>query len=391
MQVDLVEERIAHPVPYDENLLERARTQWQFGDWDSLAQLDRDALHHHPDRAKLALLAAAGRLQTRGADEARQFIRLAQDWGVSKTLLTRILVAGVHNSLGRSAAISGNPSRALTHFEESLAIGLPGSDLKLVTAARARYQLGSFGGAILASASVTLLAREKGHSDALAHTRPNLVATSANSATPASIVVAGMRHSGSTALFNLIRLALKQEGIPFTAGYSENAEHQQAFAVTRHLKLIKTHEFRDDIAYATSIVITTRRDLRDSVASAKRRGFSLLERVGGDIEYAKYNRSLHDIWLPHSDYVFEYERFMYAPVEETRKLFDFLGLEHANAEEIQKTVAALPTDRYQETLLSPTHITDPEHAKTYLDTLSGGVIEKINNDHARWLARYGYQ
>jgi hypothetical protein len=51
-------------VPYDENLLERARTQWQFGDWDSLAKLERDTLQHHPDRAKLALLAAAGHLRT---------------------------------------------------------------------------------------------------------------------------------------------------------------------------------------------------------------------------------------------------------------------------------------------------------------------------------------
>ena len=26
-----------HLVPYDENLLERSRTQWQFGDWERLA------------------------------------------------------------------------------------------------------------------------------------------------------------------------------------------------------------------------------------------------------------------------------------------------------------------------------------------------------------------
>jgi len=42
-------------VPCDENPLKRARTQWQFGDWQSLAQLDRATLQHHPDRAKLAL------------------------------------------------------------------------------------------------------------------------------------------------------------------------------------------------------------------------------------------------------------------------------------------------------------------------------------------------
>ena len=117
----------------------------------------------------------------------------------------------------------------------------------------------------------------------------------------------------------------------------------------------------------------------------------MLEHVGGDIEYAKYNRSLHDIWLPHSDYIFEYERFVRTPVEEVQKVLDFLDLKQASAEDIYKAVATLPTDQYQTTLLSPSHITDPEHTKTYLDTLSSVVIEKINNDHALWLTRYGYQ
>jgi hypothetical protein len=38
-------------VPYDERLLERSRTQWQFGDWDSLVKLDRETLQHHPPTA----------------------------------------------------------------------------------------------------------------------------------------------------------------------------------------------------------------------------------------------------------------------------------------------------------------------------------------------------
>lgn len=140
VQVDVVEERIAHPVPYDENLLERARTQWQFGDWDSLAQLDRDALQHHPDRAKLALLAAAGRLQTNRVAEARQFIQLAQDWGVSKKLVAQILMSGVHNSLGRAAALAKKQTLALQHFKSAITIGTPGAELRLTAHARADLQ-----------------------------------------------------------------------------------------------------------------------------------------------------------------------------------------------------------------------------------------------------------
>jgi hypothetical protein len=132
-------------VPFDENLLERSRTQWQFGDWDSLAKLDRDTLQHHPDRAKLALLAAAGHAQKGDSQAARQFTRLAQDWGCSKKLIGQILIAGVHNSIGRSAAIAGRKDRALSHFETAIALGAEGSAVRLLAQARTGQQLQQLG------------------------------------------------------------------------------------------------------------------------------------------------------------------------------------------------------------------------------------------------------
>lgn len=130
----------SHAVPFDENLLEKSRTQWQFGDWDSLSQISRESLQHHPDRAKLALLAASGRMQTGQTEEARQFLRLAQDWGASKQLVTRVLVAGVHNSLGRASAAAGDTSRAVQHFQSAISTGTPGSDARLLTQARVQQQ-----------------------------------------------------------------------------------------------------------------------------------------------------------------------------------------------------------------------------------------------------------
>lgn len=128
-------------VPYDENLLERSRTQWQFGDWESLAKLERDTLQHHPDRAKLALLAAAGHQQLGNMGAARQLTRLAQDWGCSKKLISQILIAGVHNTLGQAATLSGSQQRALQHFEKSICIGVPHGDISLLTKARVNLQL----------------------------------------------------------------------------------------------------------------------------------------------------------------------------------------------------------------------------------------------------------
>lgn len=118
--------------PYDENLLERARTQWQFGDWESLAKLERDTLQQHPDRAKLALLAAAGHLQKGDTQTARQFTWLAQDWGCSKKLVSQILIAGVHNSLGCAAAASGQDQRAIQHFKLAISVVMPHSDVLLL-------------------------------------------------------------------------------------------------------------------------------------------------------------------------------------------------------------------------------------------------------------------
>ncbi len=132
-------------VPYDENLLECARTQWQFGDWESLIKIERETLQHHPDRAKLALLAAAGHLQQGDNNTARQFTRLAQDWGCSKKMISQILIAGVHNSLGRASLINGDSQRALQHFEFAISSGSPAGEVRLLTKARLGEQLGQLG------------------------------------------------------------------------------------------------------------------------------------------------------------------------------------------------------------------------------------------------------
>ena len=132
-------------IPYDEFLLEKARTQWQFGDWESLANLNFETIQHHPDRAKLALLAAAGNLQTRDTHAAAQYIRLAQGWGCSKKLVSQILISGVHNSLGRAAAIVNQQHRALQHFENAITIGTLGNAAKLLTKARFSEQISQLG------------------------------------------------------------------------------------------------------------------------------------------------------------------------------------------------------------------------------------------------------
>lgn len=127
-------------VAYDEGLLERTRIQWLFGDWPKLARLEHGKLQDHPERATLALFAAAGRLQIGKIADAKDFIRLAQEWGARKELVCQMLIAGIHNSLGRAVALGGNFSKALRHFESSITSGMPGTDRTLVTGVRVDQQ-----------------------------------------------------------------------------------------------------------------------------------------------------------------------------------------------------------------------------------------------------------
>lgn len=139
------EENHSHPVAYDENLLERSRTQWQFGDWASLAKLERSTLQYHPDRAKLALLAAAGHQQLGNVPAVRQFTQLALDWGCGKKLVSQLLIAGVHNTLGRAAGLDRSQERAFQHFDRAISIAMPGADQRLLARARASEEFAQLG------------------------------------------------------------------------------------------------------------------------------------------------------------------------------------------------------------------------------------------------------
>ncbi len=216
------------------------------------------------------------------------------------------------------------------------------------------------------------------------------VAVEKNGISIKRIVVAGMRHSGSTALFNIIRLTLLKADIDVISFYSEHKSSLPDEDKSNRVFLIKTHEFRDDIACSNDLIMTTRRDLRNTVASAVRRGFSLVERIGNPVEYAKYNRTLHDVWLPLSDYVFIYENFIKDPIVTIKEVIELVDIKNIDANEIHEELLALPLDQYDITLLSKSHITDPQQKLSFNDTLDLKTIKKINSDHALWLDNYGY-
>jgi transposase-like protein/cephalosporin hydroxylase len=128
--------------PHDSSLLDRSREQWQHGDWDSLVALAGQDLDLHPDRAKLALLAAAGYQQNNDMVATRHWLKLAQEWGCDKKLVARVLIAGVHNTLGRAAVVNNQEQRAL-YFFQSANVGHALGVVPRALLKQARKQLGS--------------------------------------------------------------------------------------------------------------------------------------------------------------------------------------------------------------------------------------------------------
>lgn len=131
------------PVPYDETLLERTRAQWRQGEWESLVRLDMHTIEHHPDRAKLGLAVASAWLQQGDSATARRYLHHAMNWGCDKKLAAQILTAGVHNTLGRAAAIAGDQVRMERHFR--LAVAGSGNQIERASLGRRHVELQRLG------------------------------------------------------------------------------------------------------------------------------------------------------------------------------------------------------------------------------------------------------
>lgn len=123
--------------PAEPGLLDRARAQWRAGEWPALAALaEAPELDHDADRAPLAALAAAGLAQMGAMEEARRLATQALDRGCPKELLARLLIGGVHNSLGRIAALRQDEPAAARLFEQAVSLAEQRGNVRALARAR---------------------------------------------------------------------------------------------------------------------------------------------------------------------------------------------------------------------------------------------------------------
>lgn len=108
------------------------------------------------------------------------------------------------------------------------------------------------------------------------------------------IVCCGLRRSGSTWLFNVIRTAIEQAGVPMESRFVNSDEQDIVWAAspTTKYRVIKSHKFSKHTATAASKLFMTYRDFRDVVASCMRKNklnngrYQVTRDGGGTIDFS---------------------------------------------------------------------------------------------------------
>lgn len=125
--------------------LSRAKMLWLFGEWQMLAELGKHDLSAHPERDRLALFAASGYSQLGEREPAEKWIRKALEWGCSQRLVAQVLIAGVHNTLGRVSALKKDEPRTARHFGQATAVGASEQEAAMVRHARSVKEMARLG------------------------------------------------------------------------------------------------------------------------------------------------------------------------------------------------------------------------------------------------------
>lgn len=203
------------------------------------------------------------------------------------------------------------------------------------------------------------------------------------------IVCAGMHRSGSTWLFNVLRMMFLEKNVPIYSCF-ENKYDPKNNAL---FHIVKVHKFKESIQKDADFIFTTCRDLRDIAASAIRR--NLVEHTPDSVE--RYLREIiereYKPWSSVSDYEVRYEVMFRDKEKEISKIAKRVGI-YVDSKKVKKAVDLLiapsnPNEFDEITQLHYNHITNGI-PNSYKNTLSVEVIDRINFKFESWLKEKRY-
>lgn len=203
------------------------------------------------------------------------------------------------------------------------------------------------------------------------------------------ILSAGMQRSGSTWLYNALRMLLTQAGVrDIGCGWIGDFESFK----NHDTVIVKTHAFSEKAASAAALIVYSYRDVRDAVASMKRKF-----KATPNLELATQLIEQDALWRKHAAFVMRYEDFLAAPEKIVEGLAARIGVKGVDAAQLVQALGGLSYEGGKaqngvydrENLLHQGHITDGRHG-SYRETLSPELVAAIEDRHRIWLEDNGY-
>jgi hypothetical protein len=207
------------------------------------------------------------------------------------------------------------------------------------------------------------------------------------------VLCAGMPRSGSTWLYNAARLIFLNSDL--THDITNYGWVGDLYALERKRRMIvKIHDYSDKLCRleVPKIVLYSYRDLRDALASAKRKWGQ-----NPSIELADHYIKNDIKWQKNSDFIMRYEEMIKNPHAILSRLSDFLSLPGIDVTKIISQINDLsyegPGKKNQTynmiNLLHKGHITDGRHG-TWENFIDKELAEQIMEKYRDWFAQNNY-
>jgi len=209
-------------------------------------------------------------------------------------------------------------------------------------------------------------------------------------------VCAGMYRSGSTWLFNAVRLILSSANVPgLAAGWITDKNS----LLMHENSVVKIHSFDEDLAARNgTIVLTSHRDLRDIVASLNRKF-----KTGFSTSLLRETLEHHAQWSKFAMLDLRYEDLLEDRVLQVQRVAEVLQLPKSTLEQLSygSLSAELDSERFCETrrhsqlphdltnLLHDGHITDGRHG-SWKGYVPDAIVKEIEDEFRFWLEARGY-
>ncbi|MCJ2047474.1 hypothetical protein MKK58_23460 [Methylobacterium sp. J-078] len=196
------------------------------------------------------------------------------------------------------------------------------------------------------------------------------------------ILTAGANRSGSTWLYNVVRLGLPSVIVGWVDDLPSSSDD--------HDTLVKLHEPHEGWAQRADIVLTCHRDLRDVFVSLRGMGWVTDAKA---VETSIAVRSNHEYWSSRATLDLPYARIVTEPLAVVREVLDAIN-SSADAEEIARAVETIHVPAASgafdaTTLLHGGHRQSGVVGR-YEQELDPDIADAIVAANAVWMADHGY-